>query len=280
MAGVPKLIDREALERIIKRAAELQAQDRDIGDGLTRDEVLALGKEVGIPGRYLQQALIDEEGRPHEAQGLLGWLGGPLALDAARVIPGEHSDVERAIAATLDQEELLQVKRRYPDYATWEPRTGAFASLQRAFGAGGKRFALARANEVMAQVTPLETGYTHVRLQADVSNLRRQRLAGAATLFAFGAVATVVVPALGVLAPWVALPVAVGTLAAVAFARAQRGEGEQVHVGLEQLLDRLERGEIRPEHQLSPGLTALGRLADELRGLISPGPTARGRGKG
>ena len=53
------LISREALERIIQRAAELQAGERDIGDGLTKDEVLALGKDVGIPNRYLQQALLE-----------------------------------------------------------------------------------------------------------------------------------------------------------------------------------------------------------------------------
>ena len=42
-------IDRAALERIMQRAAELQTGERDIGEGLTPEEVLALGKEVGIP---------------------------------------------------------------------------------------------------------------------------------------------------------------------------------------------------------------------------------------
>ena len=53
MAG--ELISREALERIIQRAAELQAAERDIGEGLTKDELLTLGQDVGIPTRYLQQ---------------------------------------------------------------------------------------------------------------------------------------------------------------------------------------------------------------------------------
>jgi hypothetical protein len=275
------LIDREALERIIKRAAELQAQERDIGDGLTRGDVIALGKEVGIPARYLQQALIDEESRPGgEAGGLVGWLAGPATLGAARAVAGERSTVESAIAAALDQEELLQVKRRYPDHTTWEPKGGAFASLQRAFGAGGKAFALARASEIMVQVTALESGFCHVRLQADVSNLRRQRLAGAATLFGFGAIATALAPMLGVLAPWVVLPIAFGTLAAVVHARGQEREGERVHVALEQLIDRLEQGELRPEHLVrASGFTALGRLADEIRALVDPGASPRGQGK-
>ena len=41
-----ELITREALERIVQRAAELQAHEKDVGDGLTRGEVLALGDGV------------------------------------------------------------------------------------------------------------------------------------------------------------------------------------------------------------------------------------------
>jgi len=40
MAG--ELISREALDRIIQRATELQTGERDIGDGLSEDELLAL----------------------------------------------------------------------------------------------------------------------------------------------------------------------------------------------------------------------------------------------
>ena len=61
--GTPARIDRAALERIIQRAAELQTSDRDIGEELTPEQVLALGREVGIPGRYLQQALLEERTR-------------------------------------------------------------------------------------------------------------------------------------------------------------------------------------------------------------------------
>ena len=61
--GTPARFDRAALERIIQRAAELQTSERDIGENLTPDDVLALGKEVGIPSRYLQQALLEERTR-------------------------------------------------------------------------------------------------------------------------------------------------------------------------------------------------------------------------
>jgi len=277
MAG--ELISREALERIIQRAAELQADERDIGEGLTRDEVLALGKDVGIPARYLHQALLAEETRAvgEAGRGPLTWLLGPAALTAARVTPGDPPGVERALAAWLEQEELLQVKRRYPDHTTWEPKAGALASIQRALGAGGKRFALAQATEIAGGVAPLESGFCHVQLRADIGNLRRQRLAGAAALFGFGALATALAPVLGTLFPWMLLPVAILAVAAAGYARGHRRDNDRVQVGLEQLLDRLERGETRSEHRLAgPGVGALGRIAEELRTLMNPGPTPRG----
>jgi hypothetical protein len=263
-----ELITREALERIVRRAAELQAHEQDVGDGLTRDEVLALGKDVGIPARYLQQALIEDEtraGREPE-RGLLAWLVGPRALAAARVVPGDRADVEAALAAWLEQDELLQLKRRHHDHTTWEPKAGAIATLQRAFKPGGKTFAMARAAEIAGSVVALEKGFCHVQLTADVRNLRRQRLAGVASLLGAGALVTGLTPVLGALFPWMLLPGAVMVVAALAVGRGHRRDTERVHIGLEQLLDRLESGERRPEpRSIGPGVSALGRIADELR---------------
>src|SRR3989442_12731291 len=96
MAG--ELIRREALERIIQRAAELQAGEQDIGEGLTEPELLALGQDVGIPSRHLRQALLEERTRPPvEARGgLVAWLGGPGRPSAQRVGAGAHAAVDRA----------------------------------------------------------------------------------------------------------------------------------------------------------------------------------------
>jgi len=276
-----ELIRREALERIIQRAAELQAGERDIGEGLTEAEVLALGQDVGIPTRYLRQALLEEQTRSvvTGGTGLFAWLTGPSLLTAERVVPGDRGAVERALTVWMEREESLQVKRRYADRTTWEPRVGAFASIQRALGAGGKTFALARATEVGGQVTQLETGFSHVRLVADVRGERARRLWGAALLVLWGAVLAGVLPALGALAPWAAIPTAVAWAAALAVARRHRRENERIQVGLEQVLDRVEHGEIKPEHAL-PGsrVTTFARIAEEFRKAFdTPPPGARPR---
>ena len=41
--GSPARIDRAALERIIHRAAELQTTERETGETVTSDELIALG---------------------------------------------------------------------------------------------------------------------------------------------------------------------------------------------------------------------------------------------
>ena len=261
------LIRRDALERIIQRAAELQAGERDIGEGLTEADLLALGDDVGIPTRYLRQALLEERTRVLVPErGVWRWLVGAGRLSAQRVVAGERDAVERALGAWMQDGELLQVKRRYADRTTWEPKVGAFASIQRALGSGGRRFALARATEVAGQVTPLESGFCHVQLIADVHNIRRQRLGIAATLLGVGTAATGAFVAMGVLAPFPFVALLALAPAAVAALRSHRLQHEQIQIGLDQVLDRLERGEIKPERAL-PGFhgSPLVRIADEIR---------------
>jgi hypothetical protein len=264
MAG--ELISREALERIIKRAAELQAGAQDIGDGLTQDEVVALGKDVGIPSRYLQQAMLEEQTRAvvENRTGFWAWLAGPRMLSADRVVPGDRAAVERALTRWMEEEESLQVKRRYPDRTTWEPKGGAIATIQRALGSRGRRFALANAEEVTGQVTQLEPGFCHVGLAADVRPSRSRRLQGGAVVFTLGALSTA---AFALTFGLVALvPALVLIPAAAAIARHHRAENERVQVAMEQVLDRLERGEIRAGHTL-PGSQQhpLERIADQVR---------------
>ena len=59
----PNRLDRTALDRVLQRAAEMQASETDVGEGLTEREVLDLGQQVGIPQRFLQQAMLEERSR-------------------------------------------------------------------------------------------------------------------------------------------------------------------------------------------------------------------------
>jgi hypothetical protein len=272
------LIDKKALERIVRRAAELQAGAAEIGEGLTSQEVVALGKDVGIPEGYLRQAMLEEQTRAADegSVGTWAWLTGPRAVSAHRVVPGDRAGVERALNRWMMDEELLQPKRQYADRTTWEPKAGAFASIQRALS-GRRRYALASAAQITAQVVPLEPGFCLVRLEADVSQQRRNRVSGGLVLATIGwgltgAVALIAPPlALAqilMMAPGVGL-----TIGGAAIARTHRGANERVQIGLEQALDRLERGEMRGA---SPAALPFVRIAEEVRKVFeSPKPKPR-----
>src|SRR5687767_7207198 len=148
--GTPARIDRAALERIIQRAAELQTAEREIGDSLTSDELLALGREVGIPGRYLQQALLEERTRLGMvgAAGLFERVAGPGQITAQRVVAGDPHTIERDLLQWFERNELLCVQRQQTGRITWEPIGGIQAAIRRstaALGSGKRPFMLSRA---------------------------------------------------------------------------------------------------------------------------------------
>ena len=278
------LISRDALERIIQRAAELQAGERDIGEGLTSNEVLALGKDVGIPDRYLRQAMLEEQTRttPEVVTGTWAWLTGPRSIVAHRVVPGDRDAVERAISRSMTEEEMLQLKRRFPDRTSWEPKAGAFASIQRAL-AGKRRYSLASAAEVGSQVVPLEPGFCLVRLEADVREQRTKRISGATVLAVIGwgmtGATMMIAPPLAFAQALTLVPGIGLTIAGGAITRTHRSANERVQLALEQLLDRLERGEPRSSSQgVLPGVPqTFARIADEMRKAFdNPRPKTRG----
>ena len=133
-------------------------------------------------------------------------------------------------------------------------------------GAGGKHYALARTNEVLGQATQLEPGFCHVQLTADVRRERAVRIQGALVIAGLGIAATVAAIPLGVLLPWAYLPAPILALLGLVVTRRHRAENEKIQVGLEQVLDRLERGEVRAERALpGPSASPIVRIADEIR---------------
>jgi hypothetical protein len=261
-----KRLDRGTLERVILRAAQLQAGERDLDEGLTEDEVVRLGSEVGIPAPYLRQALLEERTRaavPAE-RGLAFWLAGPRYVAAERAVPGTVESVEQSLAHWMTAGELLAVKRRFPDATSWEAQRGTLASIKRSLRVGGREYVLSRAREVVGQVTALGANRTHVRLVADVENSRRAHLGGAGVLATAGIGATTVAIVLGFALPVAVLPVPLALIGALVVARAR--QVERYWVALEQVLDRLEHGEIQPPRKpLAQGGMSLNWIAQEIR---------------
>src|SRR5688572_26945817 len=264
-------IDRAALERIIQRAAELQTAERDLGDSLTSDELIALGREVGIPGRYLQQALLEERTRLVNvgAAGLFERVTGPGQISAQRVVRGDPDAVETALLQWMERNELLCVQRHQTGRITWEPLGGIQAAFRRSTAAigGGKRpFMLSRAATVSATVVPLEPGYAHVSLLADTRKVRGEYVGVGAALAGAGIAGTAAMVALGALLPIALLPLPVALGMGYGVLRRYGPAIARVQLGLERALDFLEQAAGTPRHQLPDRNSGvLGLLADELR---------------
>jgi hypothetical protein len=269
-------IDRDALERIIQRAAELQTSEREIGENLTPTEVLALGKEVGIPDRYLQQAMLEEQTRRPAAptSGLWNRLAGPLVVTAERVVRGSIEDLEAALSRWMEQNELLTVQRHQRGWITWEPVGGFQAAIRRSSAAlgGGKRpFMLSKASIVSATVTPLEEGYCLVGLEASLRRERGSHIAAGSVFSAAGIAGTAILAALGAIWAVAPLPLLAGLAIGYGVFRGYRPIAERTKLGLERVLDHLERGEVKPAHRLPEGGNRVWEvLAHEVRKALKP----------
>lgn len=258
---LPARIDRATFERVLQRAAELQAATRDIGEGLTEEEVLALGAEVGIPQTELRQALLEERTR-HVAPSPTGvmdrWLA-PAELAAQRVVQGSETEVAEALTRWLDRHEHLHVQRAIPGRITFEP-IGSLAGAMRKIGAlfDAKRGTpyLEKAELVTVLINPLEPGFCHVTLAASLRRSRTGWLMGGAGLAtaatAVGAI-TVLLGAPEVMLLVVAVP---GMGLGYAVTRGYRTVAERAQLGLERALDALERRAGPGERRLPPEPTS------------------------
>lgn len=250
-------LDRAALERVLARATELQARLSDAPDELTEKELLELGNEVGISAEHMRQAIAEERTRvvlPEETGVVGSWFGSTVAA-ASRVVPGTPAEVLAQVDAWMQRQELLRVRRRIGDRLTWEARRDFVGSMQASLNLGGRPYALTPASEVGATAVPVDAKRVLVRLDADFAPSRKRNVGWAGATAGLGVTSGASVVALASMSAepgalvigaivgsiWTAL----AGLGATAIARAQRKKVTRGQLALEQILDRLEHGEMR-----------------------------------
>src|SRR5512142_2872081 len=94
-SGVPARqappLDRQAVERVLARAAELQgsAAGSDASDLISEAQILEIGQEVGLAPAIVNQALAEERTRVHlpEERGFFAQLAGGGFATATRTLP-------------------------------------------------------------------------------------------------------------------------------------------------------------------------------------------------
>lgn len=261
MNDLPARIDRAAFERVLQRATEIQAHGRDVGDALTEEEVLALGREVGIPEMHLRQALLEEQTRSvtTEPDGTLDRVIAPAVVASERVVQGTPDEIAGALTTWFQQHEVLVVQRRTPAKITWE-QASSFAGAMKRIGwtlsANRSKPFLGKAELVTALITPLEDGYCHVTLVATLRGTRTGYLAGGTTIGVMGIAAAGVATVVGAPALLLAAAALPSVGAGWLVARLYRPIAERARLGLLRALDHLER---RPALPASSSGTPRGR---------------------
>ncbi|MFN2567269.1 MAG: hypothetical protein ABR499_19915 [Gemmatimonadaceae bacterium] len=241
-------LDRAALERVLARAAELQGESGEPAEALSEQQILELGTEVGLSAHHLRQALAEERtrvGAPATGSGVLSRLVGPAVVSSTRTVRGSAQGVLAQLDDWMQREECLRVKRHFPDRIVWEARQGLFDTLRRGLNVGGRGYVLSRAHEVSATVVPVDGERALVRLDADLGSHRSAVAGQGATLIGFGAVSSGVAVVLGVLVPVAVVPAVAAGVIGYYQARSRHSRMlARAQLALEQVLDRLERGEL------------------------------------
>ena len=245
-------LDRSALERVLARAAELQAAEGESdGPGLSDAQLVEIAKEVGLAPANLRQALAEERsgGDAPAARGTMDLMFGSALASSSRTVRGTPDVVLNALDLTMQQEEGLRVKRRFSDRTLWERAPGIVANLSRAFDLAGRGYHLARTDDVGATVVAVDGERTLVRLDASLAAARAQGIGIGAIIAVLGGISSAAM----FLLPF---PPVIAALPAIFFlgvgwvvARTHRRARQRAQLALEQVLDRLERNE-RPRPSL------------------------------
>ena len=248
-------LDRNALDRILKRAGELQVSAADPAEEMTEEQLIALGQEVGITPQHLRQAIAEERTRPAlpDEPGFTDRWIGPCTVSARRVIRGTREQLLTRLDDWMRREECLQVKRRLVDRIVWEPRRDFLGSIRRNLNLGGRSYHLARARDVAATAVTIDAATTLVQIDADLRPARAARVRGGGAAATTGTVAGASMVGIGLalglaipLIPLIAIaavPVAAGAGIGIGIARGFRDTAERVQLSLEQALDTIEHGE-------------------------------------
>ena len=246
------------MEAVVRRAVELQSRESDgTGDtGLSEDELVRIGGELGIGAAHMRRALAEVAVGAPATGGFGDQVFGAARVTAGRAVPGRPEAVRAHVERYLLDSVYLAVLRRLPDVTIYEKSGGFQVELTRAMdatraalggrGAGpriGAGFDLRTARTVEVTVTALEEGVSWLSFTVDLGNQRTGYWVGINTGFGVAALAAGAIAAVTIAPPaaLVALPILSGS--AWGTRLAYSGIVKRARLHLEALLDHLERGE-------------------------------------
>jgi hypothetical protein len=242
----PERLTNEQFELVIRRAAELQARAAEgpAAEGLSDEEAIRIGQELGLSGAYLGQALAEVRSGAIEEPGLAARLMGSARFGVARTMPGEASRVSATLERYLVEQEYLVVQRRLADRTVFVRASGVAAAIARTTSELFRRSPLLDAANLEVSVRQVEPDMVSVLLATDLGSQRTGHLVGGSVLGGVGGGVSAMVAAIAIAPPaaLVGLPILLAGMGGLRYA--YQSTANKVVVQLESLLDRLEHGEL------------------------------------
>ncbi len=231
----------EEVERVLRRAAELQAGEADGSSGLDVESVVAAASEAGISPRAVRTAIAVEK---------LGGPTDPSALDrllgVGTVVVQRGVDMDPATAMSridrwLTTGHYLQRVHLDEETGRWRRRHDWAARIQRRIRGLTGGAALGEVEGIVAKVAPVDHHRSLVQVRAGRARSRSSSLGvflGTGG-FAVGATAMAVV-----VNPLVGLLAVLGVLVAGSVARRSRRAAAHLRAELELFLGQVEAGAL------------------------------------
>ena len=162
-----KGLTRREFDAVIARAAELSSSDAGSGDGeLSEIELFRIAEEVGLSGTHVRQALDDVRSDLAFSGRVDRWFG-PQFVRAARVVPGNRSELATRFDDFLVGTQLLQSVRRGSEILVYRPSVDWASQIARAASSQSRKYYIASAKSVEVHLQQLEKGRSHVEIIVD-----------------------------------------------------------------------------------------------------------------
>ncbi|MCP4435360.1 MAG: hypothetical protein GY812_07680 [Actinomycetia bacterium] len=255
-------LDRDAAERVLRRAVELGDQPGTADDAFEPDVLVSAASDLGVPTTAVHRALAEEQaGLLADDAGAVDRLAGPAAVSAARVV-----DMKPGAAMSLADEWLRRTwafkrVRSTEQVADYRRRTDVVATVQRsARSLTGKENA-DKVRSIRLITHELEAQRSIVAMVVDLQSSRTFAEVGGSFVAGGGTVMSTV-SALA-WAPWAWLGIPASAAAGAGVLATRRAWTRGIDVELEGLLDLIEAGEVPP--------SMVGGLAERFRRPAPPG---------
>lgn len=234
-------LDRTAVERVLRRAGQLDRQ-HEAGDRVSETAVLEAAAEVGLDGDAVRVALAIERLGPPPTRTATDRLFGPPVVGGERVVGVPADEALDRLDDLLVREHQLRPTRARGQVREWRRKDGPIGSLQRAAKSLAGDATLSKARRVEAAASAVDGERTVLRVAVDRSKERSGIVAGSAV--AGGVVLSGTVVAGIVLSPFVLAAAPLAALAAGGVARVGHRQADELEDCVEDVLEAVDQGTV------------------------------------